>query len=74
MKKKLYTSLGLPFFAACYSHCLSYKQLFQGGGYGCFSPPGYRTGITHLTSGLIQADTLIAVRFREKQVKEELFG
>lgn len=30
--------------------------------------------ISHLTSGLIRADTLIAVRFREGMVREELLG
>lgn len=30
--------------------------------------------ISHLTSGIIKADTIIAVRFRDEQVREELLG
>lgn len=75
MKKKLYTSLGFALFLLLViAIAFLISNYSREEDMAVFLLQDTEQEITHLTSGLIQADTLIAVRFREKQVKEELLG
>lgn len=75
MKRKIFTGLGFVAFILCLALLAFFISRYQGEeDMAVFLLQDTGMEISHLTSGLIRADTLIAVRFREAQVRPELVG
>ena len=66
MKRKIFNGLGFVAFILCLALLAFFISRYQGEeDMAVFLLQDTGMEISHLTSGLIRADTLIAVRFRE---------